>query len=117
MPGFKDIPGVRAVPRNVFSFAEQGGIDVQRRVLLADDHPLFRGALRAAVSRVCPEFAIDEVDSLEGARAALAGFDDVPSTKKIREREDFSWIAQISFIAAESRQALALSRLSNAIRT
>jgi hypothetical protein len=35
----------------------------------------------------------------------------------MRECEDFSWIAQISFIAAESRQALALSRLSNAIRT
>jgi DNA-binding NarL/FixJ family response regulator len=50
---------------------------VKRRVLLADDHPLFRGALRTAVSRVCPDFIIEEVDSLEGARAALAKFDDV----------------------------------------
>lgn len=50
---------------------------MQRRVLLADDHPLFRGALRAAVSRVYPDFLIEEVDSLEGARAALSRFDDV----------------------------------------
>ncbi len=61
----------------MFGFAGQGGFDVQRRVLLADDHPLFRGALRAAVSRVWPAFAIEEVDSLEGARAALAAFDDI----------------------------------------
>ncbi len=68
---------VRVNLRNVFSFTGQGGYDVQRRVLLADDHPLFRGALCAAVSRVCPEFSIEEADSLESARAALTRFDDI----------------------------------------
>lgn len=50
---------------------------MKRRVVLADDHPLFRDALRAAVSRVCQEFLIEEVDSLAKVRAALTKFDDV----------------------------------------
>lgn len=43
----------------------------QRRILLADDHPLFRDALRAAISRLWPECLIDEADSLGGASALL----------------------------------------------
>lgn len=61
----------------MFRLADKGGVYVQRRVLLADDHPLFRGALRTAVSRVCPDFLIEEVDSLEGARLAIGKADDV----------------------------------------
>lgn len=45
----------------------------QRRVLLADDHPLFREALRSAVVRLRPEFAIEQADSLQAARLALQG--------------------------------------------
>jgi DNA-binding NarL/FixJ family response regulator len=45
----------------------------QRRVLLADDHPMFREALRAAVNRLRPDFLIDQADSLASARAALQG--------------------------------------------
>ncbi len=42
------------------------------RVLLADDHPLFRQALRAAVVLAQPQFTIEEAGTLEMARAALA---------------------------------------------
>jgi DNA-binding NarL/FixJ family response regulator len=41
------------------------------RVLLADDHPLFRDALCAAVSRIRPDFEISQVESLDGARRVL----------------------------------------------
>lgn len=41
------------------------------RVLLADDHPLFRQALRAAVSLAQPHLVIEEVGTLQAARAAL----------------------------------------------
>jgi DNA-binding NarL/FixJ family response regulator len=50
---------------------------VQRRVLLADDHPMFREALRAAVNRLRPDFLIDQADSLATTRAALQRDDDV----------------------------------------
>lgn len=43
----------------------------QGRVLLADDHPLFREALRAGISRLRPDFDIEQAESLEGARTAL----------------------------------------------
>jgi DNA-binding NarL/FixJ family response regulator len=41
------------------------------RIVVADDHPLFRAALGSAVSRAAPGAHIDECDSLSGARAAL----------------------------------------------
>lgn len=44
---------------------------IERRVVLADDHPLFREALRAALSRLRPDFAIDQADTLGDARHAL----------------------------------------------
>jgi DNA-binding NarL/FixJ family response regulator len=42
------------------------------RLLLADDHPLFRLALAQAVRTVAPEASIDEAGSFDEARAALA---------------------------------------------
>lgn len=50
---------------------------MEKRILLAEDHPLFRDALRAAVERLWPEYGIVEADTLEGARHALlqAAFD------------------------------------------
>jgi DNA-binding NarL/FixJ family response regulator len=42
------------------------------RIILADDHPLFRAALREAVRRVAPRAVIVEAESLSAARAALA---------------------------------------------
>ena len=41
------------------------------RVLLADDHPLFRTALTTAVRRVRPDAAIAEADTLAAALSAL----------------------------------------------
>lgn len=41
------------------------------RVLLADDHPLFREALRATINRIRPDLEIDEADSLAAAKEKL----------------------------------------------
>jgi DNA-binding NarL/FixJ family response regulator len=41
------------------------------RILIADDHPLFRAALRDAVAQVEPDAAIAEVDDLAGVMARL----------------------------------------------
>ena len=41
------------------------------RILIADDHPLFRLALRQAVAGVAQDARIDEADSLEAARSKL----------------------------------------------
>lgn len=42
------------------------------RIVLADDHPLFRAALAAAVARVAPDRAVVETSSLEETATALA---------------------------------------------
>ena len=42
------------------------------RIVVADDHPLFRAALRSAVEKAAPGAAIEECASLAEARAALA---------------------------------------------
>ena len=42
------------------------------RVLLVDDHPLFRQALAATVRQINPDIAIEQVDTLGEARKALA---------------------------------------------
>lgn len=47
------------------------------RVVVADDHPLFRAAVASAVSRAMPGAQIDECDSLAGARQALASAADL----------------------------------------
>lgn len=43
-----------------------------QRILLADDHPLFREGLRATIHRIRPDLVIDEAESLAVARALLA---------------------------------------------
>ncbi|GLK50024.1 DNA-binding response regulator [Brevundimonas intermedia] len=42
------------------------------RIVVADDHPLFRAALRSAVDKAAPGAVIDECASLAEARLALA---------------------------------------------
>ena len=42
------------------------------RIIVADDHPLFRAALRSALARAAPEALVEETPSLVGARKALA---------------------------------------------
>ena len=41
------------------------------RILIADDHPLFRAALRSAVAQAEPDVAIAEADDLAGALVRL----------------------------------------------
>lgn len=45
---------------------------VIHRIVVADDHPLFRAALGSALSRAAPELPVEECSSLADARAALA---------------------------------------------
>lgn len=42
------------------------------RLLLVDDHPLFRQALRGAISGLYPDIEIDDADTLKGARKKIA---------------------------------------------
>ena len=42
------------------------------RIIVADDHPLFRAALGSALARAAPGVAVEETPSLAGAREALA---------------------------------------------
>lgn len=43
-----------------------------RRIVIADDHPLMRGAIRAAVEKVWPGHAIAEVSNAGDAKSELA---------------------------------------------
>lgn len=47
--------------------------DVAGHVLIADDHPLFRDALRQVVQATLPDHAISEANTFEGAMRAAAG--------------------------------------------
>ncbi|MBR9825258.1 MAG: response regulator transcription factor [Alphaproteobacteria bacterium] len=47
------------------------GLSTQERILLADDHPLFRAALLAAVQRLPGDIDTAEVDSLGATQTAL----------------------------------------------
>lgn len=42
------------------------------RIVIADDHPLFRAALATAIVRAAPNAVLEETSSLAGARAALS---------------------------------------------
>ncbi|MFP8965865.1 response regulator [Pokkaliibacter sp. CJK22405] len=45
-------------------------MDVSNKVLIADDHPLFRAALKQAVSQAIPQAMVVEADTLEAAQSA-----------------------------------------------
>lgn len=47
--------------------------DEAGHVLIADDHPLFRDALRQVVQATLPDHAISEANTFEGAMSAAAG--------------------------------------------
>jgi DNA-binding NarL/FixJ family response regulator len=48
-------------------------MDGASRIIIADDHPMFRGALRMAVSGRWPDAAIVEASSFDETTAALSG--------------------------------------------
>src|SRR5581483_4939738 len=58
---------------------EQGSSKLRpmRRILLADDHPLFRQALRAVIAGAQPEFGVVEADTLDSAQQALNRMPDI----------------------------------------
>ena len=46
------------------------------RIVIADDHPLFRGALRQAIARILPQAEIVEAGDFAATTAAMNGGDD-----------------------------------------
>src|SRR5690606_19480724 len=47
------------------------------RILIADDHPLYRLALVQAVRGLLPEAVLDEAEDMAGVQAALAAHPDI----------------------------------------
>lgn len=67
------------------------------RIVIADDHPLFRAALATALARAAPGAAIEETASLAGARAALSAgsVDLLLLDLKLSDSEGFAGLASI----------------------
>lgn len=67
------------------------------RIVVADDHPLFRAALVSALSRAAPGAEIEETASLSGAREALSrgAVDLLLLDLKLSDSEGFAGLAEI----------------------
>ena len=67
------------------------------RIVVADDHPLFRAALRSAVDKAAPGVRIDECASLAEARTALniGGVDLLLLDLKLSDSEGMAGLAAI----------------------
>jgi len=67
------------------------------RIVIADDHPMFRAALATAVARAAPEAVVVETASLAGARDALAlgPVDLVLLDLKLSDSEGFAGLVSI----------------------
>ncbi|MBQ0756966.1 MAG: response regulator transcription factor, partial [Amphritea sp.] len=51
-------------------------MQLAQKIIIADDHPLFRAALKQAVSQAVPGVEIVEADSLEAVQAAVTNHSD-----------------------------------------
>ena len=67
------------------------------RIVIADDHPLFRAALATALARAAPDAVVEETASLAGARAALSlgPVDLLLLDLKLSDSEGFAGLAGI----------------------
>ena len=66
------------------------------RIVVADDHPLFRAALGSAILRAAPGSRVDECESLAGARAALgSGTDLLLLDLKLSDCEGFAGLVAV----------------------
>lgn len=67
------------------------------RIVVADDHPLFRAALGSALARAAPGAAIEETASLAGAREALAAgpVDLLLLDLKLSDSEGFAGLVEV----------------------
>lgn len=69
-----------------------------QRVLLADDHPLFREALSTTIRRIQPDIIVDEAECLRDARAALdrgVTYDLVLLDLKLPDCDGFSGLLEL----------------------
>ncbi len=55
----------------------KGGVMANQRIVIVDDHPLFRGALNQALSSALADVEIDEAGSLDDFTALLGGGKDI----------------------------------------
>ena len=67
------------------------------RIVVADDHPLFRAAMAAAIVRAAPDAGIEETSSLAGAREALSkgAVDLLLLDLKLTDSEGFSGLVAL----------------------
>ena len=73
-----------------------GVLDLHR-IVVADDHPLFRAALGSALARAAPGATIEETASLAGAREALGAgpVDLLLLDLKLSDSEGFAGLAEV----------------------
>ena len=67
------------------------------RIVVADDHPLFRAALGSALARAAPGATVEETPSLAGAREALGRgpVDLLLLDLKLSDSEGFAGLAEV----------------------
>lgn len=76
------------------------------RVVLVDDHPLFRQALAATVRQIEPELAIAEFETLGEARAALAAYPGPALVLLDLKLPDSQGVAGLLALKAEAAHAM-----------
>ena len=66
-----------------------------RRIVIADDHPLMRGAIRAAVEKVWPGHAIVEVEDAAAAKAEMLAGDVDLATLDMQDSNGLSVLMEL----------------------
>ena len=77
---------------------------MERRVLIADDHPLFRDAMNATIGRLWPDKPIEEAETLSAVRESLAQDSDVELVLLDLKLPDADGFAGLIFLRADFPQ-------------